>query len=82
MAARGEATRRMGRRTLNTAGISRGFAANFIWASAKTVFRVSGKNGPDGGGWKMTDDTSGKMRVIKCGWKNAGDIEMRIEKCG
>ena len=34
------------------------------------VFRVSVKCGPDGGGWLMADR---KMRMIKCGWKIAGD---------
>ena len=32
--------------------------------------RVSVKCGPDGGGWRMADR---KMRMIKCGWKNADD---------
>ena len=30
-------------------------------------------------GWRLIADT--KMRMIKCGWKNADD-KMRMEKCG
>ena len=36
------------------------FFSLFIWVSVKC--------GPDGGGWRMADR---KMRIIKCGWKNA-----------
>ena len=37
--------------------------------------RVSVKRRPDGGGWRMADD---KMRIIKCGWKNAYDKKIEI----
>ena len=48
-----------------------------VHLAASTLKRVSVKCGPDGGGWRMAD---GKMRMIKCGWKN-GEEKLPMTLC-